>query len=295
VPAFRLATYTWAGFAPLFLARDLGYFGGEKIQLIELPSATECLLAFQNRVVDAITLTVEEVIRLAQPGHEPRIVLMLDYSNGADVLMAKPNIPGVMDLKGRAVGVESNSVGAFFLARALETCGLTFEDIKLASHRADWLELEFASGRLDAVVTHDPFRARMLAAGARSIFDSSKLPNEIVDALIVRREMLENPHAALRALPEAWFRAVEYVKAQPIDAARRMAPRHQVSPDAFLESLRGLQLLGRMQNRNLLATGSPLPAALQRLSTFLAKSELIAAPVDTASLADGRLILANQG
>src|SRR5829696_6650468 len=78
VRAFRVATCSWAGSAPLFLARDLGYFGDARIQLIELPSATECLLAFQNHVVDAITVTLDEVLRLAQPGHEPRIVLMLD-------------------------------------------------------------------------------------------------------------------------------------------------------------------------------------------------------------------------
>jgi NitT/TauT family transport system substrate-binding protein len=291
--SFRIATYTWPGYEPLFLARELGYFGGHSIQLLELPSVAECLLAFQNRLVDAITLTLDEVVRLARFGHEPRIVLMLDYSSGADVILARPEITSLAELKGGLIAVENNAVGAFFLARALESSGLQLSDVKTIAHRADRMEAEFAAGRIDAAVTYDPYRANLVARGARLIFDSTSLPNEIVDTLIVRRATVENPPSALSALPEAWFRAVEYIRAQPEDAARRMAPRHHVSGTQFSESLRGLQLLGRHENQSLLSSPtSTLPATLQRLSAFLAKSELITGPVDTAVLPDGRLLAA---
>lgn len=291
--SFRIATYTWPGYEPLFLARELGYFGKSAIQLLELPTVAECLLAFQNRHVDAITLTLDEVVRLARFGHEPRIVLMLDYSSGADVILAKPEVNGLANLKGGVVGVENNAVGAFFLARALESAGMQLSDVKTVALRADRMVAEYAAGGLDAVVCYDPYRAQLIAKGARLIFDSTSLPNEIVDTLMVRRATIENPPAALRALPEAWFRAVEYVRAQPEDAARRMAPRHRLSSAAFAETLGGLQLLGRTENQNLLASpASTLPATLERLAVFLAKSGLISGPVDTAVLPDGRLLAA---
>src|SRR3954464_15656187 len=84
-PPFRMATYQWPGYEPFFLARALGYFSERQVQLLEFPSAADCILAFKNRVVDAVTLTADEAIRLVHAGHDPRIVLLIDFSNGTDV------------------------------------------------------------------------------------------------------------------------------------------------------------------------------------------------------------------
>jgi NitT/TauT family transport system substrate-binding protein len=289
----RVATFVWPGYEPLFLARSLGYFDGHRIQLLEFPSAAECILAFQNRVVDAITLTLDEIIRLAHAGHEPRVVLLLDFSNGADVILARPEFPTLAHIKGRTVGVERDTLGAFVLSRALETCGLSSTDVKIASHRVDRLEGEFKERRIDAVVTYEPYRTRLLADGAKQIFDSSQLPGEITDALMVRRSAMENPAPALRALAEGWFKAVEYAAAQPEDAARRMAPREQVTPAEFLNSLRLVHLVNRTENRDFLTNkDSPLPAVLRRLAAFLAKTGLLPTIVDTAHLLDPGLVAA---
>jgi NitT/TauT family transport system substrate-binding protein len=286
-----MATYQWPGYEPFFLARALGYFGEREVQLLEFPSAADCILAFKNRVVDAATLTADEAIRLAHTGHEPRMVMLIDFSNGTDVIVAKPEIATLAAVKGRVVGVENNTLGSFFLARALETAGLTSADIKTVNCRADQIDREYAQGRLDAAVTYDPYRRHMLAAGARQIFDSSKLPGEIIDTLVVRRSVAENPPAGLRKLIEAWFQANDAVKADPGGTAERMAPREGVGRAELLESLQGIQLLGRSENQKLLvAADSPLPARLQRLADFLAKSGLLSAAVDTKALLHGKIV-----
>lgn len=292
-PPFRVATFLWPGYEPLFLARGLDYFAGHRIQLLEFPSVVECVLAFQNGVVDAVTLTLDEFIRVARTVPESRIGLMLDYSNGTDVILAKPEIADMASLKGRKVGVENNAMGAFFLARALGESGLSPGDIKLVTQRADRLEAEFSKGNLDAVVTYDPYRVRMKEAGARQIFDSSKIPGEIADCLVVRKGTIDSTPPALIALVAGWFRAVEYVAAHPADAAARMAPREGVTAEEFQRSLAGVQLLGRGENLRLLASkDSPLPAAMRRMADFLLKSGLMPGPVDTGSLVDGRLLAA---
>ena len=291
-PPFRLATYLWPGYEPFFLAREMQMLGNHRIQLLEFPSAAECILAFQNRVVDAVTLTADEVIRLAQAGHEPQIVMLIDFSNGTDVIVAKREFASLRELKGKVIGVENNTLGSFFLARALEVSGLTSADVKTVNCRADQCERDFALGKLDAAVTYDPYRQRMVAAGARQIFDSSKLPGEIMDTLVVRRSVMDNPPRALSGLVSGWFQALESIAKNPAETAGRMAPRENATPEALLESLKGIQLLGRKENRELLgAKNSLLPAKLQRLADYLLKSGLIATPVDTAHLLNGTLVM----
>jgi len=290
-PPFRMATYQWPGYEPFFLARMLGFFSEREVQLLEFPSAADCILAFKNRVVDAATLTADEAIRLAHTGHDPRIVMLIDFSNGTDAIVAKPEITSLGQAKGRTVGVENNTLGSFFLARALESQGLSIADVKTVNCRADQIEREFAQGKLDAAVTYDPYRRHMVAGGARQIFDSSKLPGEIIDTLVVRRAILENPPRGLQSLIHGWFRANEAIAADPASTAERMAPREGVSRAELQDSLRGIQLLGRADNRHLLlAQDSPLSARLQRLAEFLAKSGLLSASVDTKALLDGQIV-----
>jgi NitT/TauT family transport system substrate-binding protein len=286
-----MATYQWPGYEPFFLARSLGYFSEREVQLLEFPSAADCILAFKNRVVEAVTLTADEAIRLVSAGHDPRIVMLIDFSNGTDVIVSKPEIATVAEMKGRTVGVENNTLGSFFLARVLQINGLSISDVKTVNCRADQIEREFARGQLDAAVTYDPFRRRMLAAGARQIFDSSKLPGEIIDTLVVRRSAAENPPRGLRALIQGWFRANDAILADARGTAARMAPRENATPAELLDSLHGIQLLGRKENRRLLhSADSPIPATLQRLAEFLAKSSLIPEVVNTGSLLHGAIV-----
>lgn len=290
-PPLRIGTLVWPGYEPLFLARSLGYYDDRRVKLVEFSSPAEMLLAFENHAIEGVTSTLDDVLRLAHAGQEPRIVLMLDYSHGADVIMARPEVADLAALKGRKVGVETNTLGAFVLTRALETVGLASEDVQPVTARIVELERGFGQGEFDAVVTYEPYRTRLLAGGARQIFDSSSIPGEIADVLIVRRDLAEHPTAALRQLGDGWFRALDYLAQHPEDAARRVAPREGVTPAEFLASLELLALIGRTENQWLLgAADSPLPQVLQRLADFMRKKELIVNRVDVQPLRSASVV-----
>ena len=70
-------------------------------------------------------------------------------------------------------------------------------------------------------VTFDPYRARFLQAGGKTLFDSTQIPGEIVDILAVRADVFKKHPTHVRALLTGWFGALEYIKADPKDAARR--------------------------------------------------------------------------
>lgn len=287
----RVGVSIWPGYAPFFLARSLGYYEGRPIQLIDFPSAAEVIRAYRNGAIDAAALTADEALLVAasQPGH--RIVLVMDYSRGADVILARPPFQSMKDLKGRRIGLEPGAVGALMMARALELTGMPPADVTLVPVPLEEHEQAFLSGRVDAAVTFEPLRSRLLAAGAHQVFDSSRIPGEIMDVLLVRHELVESNSAALTTLIAGWFRALDYLRQNPASAARRVAPREQVPPETWLESLHWLDLQDREANLRLLGSSKTnMVQPLRRLVIVMTKNKLLARAMDPTSLPDDRVV-----
>jgi len=241
-PDIRIGTNIWPGYEPLYLARSLGWFRDSSIRLVEYTSATETMNALRHGSIEAGALTLDEVLTLAQEGVDLRVVLLLDVSNGADAVIAHPGIDTPEDLRGRTIGVESSAVGGYMLDRMLEKSGLTLQDVHILSLTLDEHEAAFTSHRVDAVVTFEPVKSRLLAQSAKVIFDSALIPGEIIDVLAVRSEVFNASPDAFAGLTEKWFQALEYLQRHPDDAARRMQPRLKGSPDQLREQFAGLQL-----------------------------------------------------
>lgn len=290
-PRLRVGTFTWPGYEPFFLARSLGYYDEASIQLVEYPAAAEAILAYKHRAIDAATVTLDEFARLAADGHDACIVLMIDYSHGSDVILAREGIADLAALKGRRIGVEAQSLGGFVLSRALEIAGIEMSEVQVVAQRQDELEQAIQQGKLDAVVTYEPYSTRIAAAGARRIFDSSQIPGEIADVLITRRALAERPSAPMVHLAAGWFRALAYLDSQRSDAAARIAPRHRISPAEFLETLDGIRFVSLEENRKLLSgEDTALPRHLQTIAQYLTGAGAIAQPPPLENARSARLI-----
>src|SRR6185436_4054176 len=140
-----------------------------------------------------------------------KIVLVLDFSNGADVVMAKPDIGSLQELRGRRIGYETTPFGAYMLTRSLEHAGLRLDEVKMVSVELDQHEKAFRAGEVDAIVTSEPSRSRLLATGAKLLFDSSKIPSEVTDVLVARESYLKSNPEAVEALLRGWFKALKYM------------------------------------------------------------------------------------
>jgi NitT/TauT family transport system substrate-binding protein len=189
------------------------------------------------------------------------------------------------------VGVEPNAVGTFLLARALEMSGLTVDDIQVVPLTLEEHERGFLHRQVDAVVTFEPRRSRLLAAGAVQIFNSSQIPGEIVDVMAVRQELIDRRSKAVESLVKGWFRAVDYMKAQPEAAARVMAARENITPEEFQRSLTGLEIPDLEANLRLLGEGEDnLARRLRHLSAVMMSRKLLRSEVDTQTLIENRFV-----
>jgi NitT/TauT family transport system substrate-binding protein len=279
---FQVATNVWPGYEPFFLARQMGELPPEDFRLVEMSDASDCLRALQAGRVSAATLTLDETFTLLQEGEDLQVVLVLDISNGADVLLGRPGVNSLAELKGRRIGAENTAVGAYMLSRALERAGLYPGEVEMVPVTMGAHEAAFQSGAVDAIVTYEPNRTRLLAGGAQVLFDSSQIPNEIFDVLVVRGEAARTNPAAVARLQEAWFKTLAYIHEYPQESARRMAPREGLEPEAFRMALKGLSFPDAAAEAQL--RKGDLLAPARRLADLMLRKRLLAHPVDPSLL-----------
>jgi NitT/TauT family transport system substrate-binding protein len=281
----RIGTNVWIGSEPLYLARELGRLDPAVVQLVEYPSASEVLRAYRNQAIDGMVISLDELFGLAADGLQPRIILVVDVSHGADVVVGRGGMKTMHDLKGKSVAVESSALGAFVLSRALSLNQMQASDVTVVHLESNEQPTAFEKGQVDAAVTFDPYRAQFLRAGAATLFDSTQIPGEIVDLLAVRASVIEKRPDAVRALLSGWFDAIDYMKKDPKDAARRMGIRQQTSGEQFQQALQGLRIPSRDENLKMLGGATPeLTVTGHRLMTLMVEAKLLRTELDIESL-----------
>lgn len=287
----RIGSNLWPGYETLYLARNLGYYDNKPIQLVDYPSGTEEVRAYRNGEIEGAGLSIDQALILAATQGNIRIIAVMDVSNGGDVILGRPGIANIKALKGKRVGVESTALGAFFIARALEKNGMTPKDIQIVSLQLTEHERAYKEGKVDAIVTFGPPKAKLLAAGAKLLFDSSQIPGEIVDTLVVRTDAIAKSADTIQALVNGRFRALDYLEKHPQDSAQRIAPRTQVTPEQIQAAFKGLKQPNLADNQRLLDQSDPaLINGMRRLVEIMLEEGLLPKAIDPATILDDRFI-----
>ncbi len=280
----RVGSVLWPGYEPLFLARSLGYYQGSKIQLVDYLSNTDAMHAFENNALEAAAFTLDEALQIINMGIAVEIILIMDVSHGGDVILANPGITSMRDLKGKRVGVESGAVGAYVLSRALEVHGLSLDDIHVVSVLASEQPDAFGDNIIDAAVSFDPVRTKLVNEGKQQIFDSTEIPDEVIDVLVVHKEYASTYPKAVKVLIDGWFKALKFTAEKPDKAAEYSAIRHKITPDEFLKGQKLMRFPSREENLRLLSPGSsPLIKTSKKLSEVLNRLNKAQGEVDLAS------------
>jgi NitT/TauT family transport system substrate-binding protein len=283
----RIVSSPWAGYEPLYLARDLDYLKETSVRITELPSSNITLEAFSNGSADIATLTLDETLTLLAKGQKLRILLVMDISNGADAVVAKPGINSLAELKGKRLGMENIPLGVYILSRVLEMSGLKAADIDVIPMPEDKHEKAYLQGKIDAAITMEPYKTKITKAGAHVLLDSSQLPNEIFDLVLVREDVYKTRRNELCQLAREWFRTLDYVQTNPQDAIARMSKRMGTTEEDFRTAKAGIKVPSGQENQLLLGGNTPtLLVPARRLADVMLREHMIPGPVDVAASID---------
>lgn len=290
-PLTRVGGIMWIGYEPLFLARELGLYDPDVLRLVEMPSNSANLMSLATGDVEAATLTLDECLLAREGGLDVRAILVFDYSAGADVIMCRPDIERLADLKGKRIGVEETAAGALMISKLLESAGLSPDEVVKVRVTADRQLQAYLAGEADVLVSWEPYATQLQALGARRLFDSRAFPGLIVDVLVARADALERAPDSFRQLLAGHFRALDHLQRAPDDALARMAPRLGVSPDELRVAQQGLRFMDLPANLDWLAgDDARLVPAAGNVARIMTDAGLLRRTPPLDGLADPRFL-----
>lgn len=255
-----MAFCTWTGYAPMFIAKEKGYFADAgidmDIQVIEDESTYTSLIT--NGSVQFLATAQDPNIKMYANGADSRYVLAMDASCGADGLVATADIATLDDLAGKSVALDKSASSYYFFLTALEQgSSLTEDDINVLD-MGDTTEagLAFMSGNADAAIMWEPELSEALESveGAHTVVTSADYPETILDSLVVNTKFAQENPDTVKAVEEAWYKAIDFMNENPDEAYELMASGfEEVSAEDIAGDVEGLKFFGRTENANLIS------------------------------------------
>ncbi|MCH4027260.1 ABC transporter substrate-binding protein [Acetobacter fabarum] len=246
--SLKIGYSDWPGWVAWQVAIDKGWLKEAQVDAdFQWFDYSASLDAFAAHKLDAVMATNGDALVTGANGHKGEMILVTDYSDGNDMVVAQPGIKDMQGLKGKSVAVEEGLVDHLLLLKGLEKSGMSEKDVKLVNTKTNETPQVLASGQVAAIAAWQPNSGQALHAvpGARPVFTSHEVPGLIYDTIAVDPQSLHDNHDQWQRLVGVWDRVVTYIqdpKTQP-DALRIMAARTGVTPEAYKRFLKGTHLL----------------------------------------------------
>ena len=218
----RIGYSAWPGWFPLAVAEEKGFFdkAGLKVELTYFVDYTASLDALVAGKVDVNAQTLNDTMLGVAAGSDQRIVVVNDNSTGNDAVICDSKITSVKDLKGKKIAAEAGVVDHFLLLQGLAKEGLKESDIEFSGLKTDAAAAAFAGGQFDCVAVFAPFTVQALERqGSKVLFSSAEFPGVIPDHLVATADAATKRSADMQKLVNAWYATLDYIKANPVDAA----------------------------------------------------------------------------
>jgi NitT/TauT family transport system substrate-binding protein len=210
---FRVAWSIYVGWMPWGYLETSGIMDkwaekyGIDVEIVQINDYVESINQYTAGAFDGVTATNMDTLSIPSgSGVDTTALIVGDFSNGNDAIILKGE-GGLSDLAGKPVNLVELSVSHYLLARGLDSVGLSEADLAGVINTSDAdMIAAFAADDVEAVVTWNPLVSTIMEdPAANKLFDSSNIPGEIIDLMVVNTEVLEaNPDFG-KALVGAWY------------------------------------------------------------------------------------------
>jgi NitT/TauT family transport system substrate-binding protein len=217
--SFKVAWSIYVGWMPWDYANRSGILKkwadkyGISIQLTQINDYVESINQYTAGGFDACAMTNMDALTIpAAGGVDSTVLIVGDFSNGNDGIVLKGKGKTLADIKGQSINLVQLSVSHYLLVRALETVGLRERDIKVINTSDADIVAAFTVPSATATVAWKPQLAQIVGMPNTSeVFDSTRIPGEIMDLMVVKTDILKaNPNLG-KALIGAWYETMSII------------------------------------------------------------------------------------
>ena len=238
----------WPGYTVLEVAKQKGWFkdAGLDVELVwfdYLPS----LDAFSANKIDAVCVVGSDALVTGATGGKSKIIALLDYSEGSDMIIGAPGVESIKDLKGKKIGIEVTLVEHMLLLQALKNNGMKQSDVELVGTPTNDTPQVLASGKVSAVGAWYPISGQALkaVAGSKPLFTSAQAKGLIYDVLAVNPSSFAKHKDDWSKISGIYYKCVDYLKDSKTadDAVKIMAAKVGTNPEDYAKNIPGTHFL----------------------------------------------------
>jgi len=210
---FRIAWSIYVGWMPWDYGQKSGIVKkwadkyGIEIEVVQINDYIESINQYTAGAFDGCVMTNMDALTIpAAGGVDSTALIVGDFSNGNDGVVLKGKGKKLKDIKGQKVNLVELSVSHYLLARGLDGVGMSEKDIKVVNTSDADIVAAFTTGDVTAVTTWNPLLSEVVnMPNTTKVFDSSKIPGEIIDMMVVNTDTLKDNPKLGKALVGAWY------------------------------------------------------------------------------------------
>jgi NitT/TauT family transport system substrate-binding protein len=252
LPVVKVAINTWPGLGPYYVARAKGFDveEGVKLDVVMIEETVARNTSIASGEADLVGITLDNVIIAQANGVPMTVVGESDFSFGGDGIIATKGINSVADLRGKRVACPDGLPSHFLLLYLLRKNHMTSKDIiRVPADDGGQAGTLFASGKVDAAVTWDPWisQAEKLTKG-HVILTTRDTPGLILGIVAANKTTLAQKADKITRAQKAWFKAVQYCRDHPEESNAIMAKEYNVPVADFGPMIAGAKIADLQEN-----------------------------------------------
>jgi len=249
------------------------------IDVVQINDYIESINQYTAGGFDGCTMTNMDALTIpAAGGVDSTALIVGDFSNGNDGVVLKGK-KSFKDIKGQKVNLVELSVSHYLLARGLEAAGMSEKDISVVNTSDADMVAVYGTKDVTAVTTWNPLLSEILAMpDSHEVFDSSKIPGEIIDLMVVNSKTLkDNPNFG-KALVGAWYEIMKDMQGASAAAKKirsAMAKASGTDLKGFDAQLKTTQMFYQAKDAVAFTNSPKLKTTMQYVAEFSFKHGLL--------------------
>jgi len=222
----RVGHFSWPGYGFLYVAQEKNLSPDLEYEFTIIEDPIQLFSLLSSGQLDIVFSTVEFGPIATAENMGFKLISFTNLSNGTDNIVVRPDIKDAKDLAGQQIAVLEGGLAQIMVAIWLEENGVSVDDVEMVNLIAGDAAAAMTSGEIAAAELWDPFGAQVLRdlPGARSVSNSREpfwtKTGLIGDAFFVSDELLTERRGTAIKLTNALFDAVEYWRANPVEAGK---------------------------------------------------------------------------
>lgn len=295
-PPIKLATYLWPGSFWIDVAAEKGWFAEAGLNVERLNVRHKYFEGLDDLAtgrLDGIGFSQFDLVRHVAAGEDLVGIVALDYSVGAEALIARPGITRLVSLKGKRIALQRGTYMEYLLSIAAEREGVSLSDFILIDREQDNAMADFSARKVDAIMVWEPYVSQALAEGGVSLFSTADFPGLTYTVFTMRRDFIDKHPSQVAALIDVWHRSEHFVAEHPDEASQIVAHSFGESLATVQNLMHRVRVLDVTDNRRAFSYSAgfeSLHGSWRRMDDFLLERGRSEKPVDSPEHLSSRFI-----